>query len=304
MSSAIVSGTGDPSTSENIITNITELQDMETQLINSLDTNPDFTDSQKQDTIAKIKQISTIRANLYATVGNLNDNYVDKLMTSQDILGDQMSAIQIVENELAASRDKLQETADIKNNTQRMIEINSYYGAKYAEYSNLMKIIVFMLIPIIILAILNRYNILPTNIYYVLVGIVALIASIYLWTVIFSIWSRNNMEYETYDWQFPAANAPVPGKSLNSPWITGLPATCVGEMCCTTGMKWDSTLGQCVLATATTTTTSTAAPTTLASSAVPSATKESFGNMFGQNRACLFRKPDVVLGGENICPYN
>jgi hypothetical protein len=318
MSSAIVSGTVDPSTSENIITNITELQDMEKQLINSLDTNPSFTAAQKQDTVAKIKQISTIRANLYATVGNLNDNYVDKLTTSQNILGDQMSAIQIVENELETSRNSLQETEDIKNNTQRMIEINSYYGEKYSEYSNLMKIIVFMLIPIIILAILNRYNLLPTNIYYVLVAIVALIASIYLWPLMFSIWSRNNMEYDTYDWNFSAANAPVAGVRLNSPWITGLPATCIGERCCTTGMSWDSTLGQCVLTPAatdtTTTTTSSAAPTTLASSDVPSATQasatqasatqESFGNMFGKNRNFLFKKPDVILGSESISPYN
>ena len=306
MSPTVVSGTGDPSTSENIIANITELQDMEKQLINSLDTNPSFTAVQKQETIAKIKQISTIRANLYAAVGNLNDNYVDKLTTSQNILGDQMSAIKIVENELDASRKLLQEPEDIKNNTQRMIEINSYYGEKYAEYSNLMKIIVYMLIPIIILAILNRYNILPTNIYYVLVAIVALIASIYMIPLLFSIWSRNNMEYDTYNWHFSAADAPVAGERLNSPWITGLPSTCIGEMCCTTGMLWDSTLGQCVLETASpaTSTTSSAAPTTLASSAVPSATKESFGNMFGRNRACLFRKPDVVLGGETICPHN
>jgi len=277
MSSAITTGSSDPSTTENIITNIAELQDMEQKLVNSLEANPDFTTSQKQDTITKINQISTIRANLYSTIGNLNQNYTDKLSTSQNILGDQMSAIQIVENELAASRKKLEEMQDIKNNSQRMIEINSYYGEKYAEYAHLMKIIVFMLIPIIILAMLNRYNILPTNIYYVLVAIVALIASIYLWSTMFSIFSRNNMEYDMYDWKFSAENAPVPGASLNSPWITGLPSTCIGQMCCTTGMNWDSTLGQCVVAQSATNSSASAVPAT-----------ESFGNMFGRDRNFLF----------------
>jgi len=297
MSATIAS---DPSTSENIIANITELQNMEQQLINSLDTNPDFTVAQKQDIIAKIKQISTIRANLYATIGNLNDNYVDKLSSSQNILGDQMSAIQIIEQELESSKNRLIESEDIKNNTQRMIEINSYYGERYAEYATLMRIIVYMLIPIIILSILTRYNLLPANVYYVLVAIVALIASIYLWTTVFSILSRNNMEYDTYDWNFSAKNAPVAGERSKSPWITGIPATCIGEMCCTTGMRWDSTLGQCVLATGATT--SSASPTTLSSSAVTKTT-ESFGNMFSQNRA-LFKKPDVVLGDEYILPNN
>ena len=103
-----ITSADDPSISENIITNITELQNMEQQLINSLDTNPSFTATQTQDIIAKIKQISTIRANLYATIGNVNDNYVDKLTTSQNILGDQLAAIQIVENELESSRNSLQ----------------------------------------------------------------------------------------------------------------------------------------------------------------------------------------------------
>ena len=297
-----ITSADDPSITENIMANITELQQMEQQLINSLDTNPSFTATQTQEIIAKIKQISTIRANLYATIGNVNNNYVDKLTTSQNILGDQLAAIQIIENELEISRNSLQENDDIKNNTQRMIEINSYYGEKYADSSNLMKIMIYMLIPIIILAMLNRYNILPTNIYYVLVAIVALIASIYLWTGLFSMWSRNNMEYDTYDWNFVAKNAPNPGKSLDTPWITGVPSTCIDRLCCSTGLEWDSTLGQCVIAPSTTPLpTTSASPSTLASSTI---VKESFGNRRRLHRNCLFKKPDVTLGGEYISPYN
>ena len=348
----------DPSTSENIITNISELQNMEQQLINSLDANPTFTETQKQEIIAEIKQVSTIRTNLYATIGNVNNNYVDKLTASQSILGDQLAAIQIVENELEASRNSLQKTEDIKNNTQRMIEINSYYGDKYAESSSLMTIIIYMLIPIIILAMLNRYNLLPTTIYYVLVAIVALIASIYLWTGLFSIWSRNNMEYDTFDWTFAAKNAPKAGKSIDDPW--GVISTCIDQRCCSTGLDWDSTLGQCVLAgtgvaagtaagvaagaaavsgtgTAATGTTGTVATgttgtvatgttgtvatgttgtvatgttgttgTTTAASSLGSAdvARESFGNMMWGQRNRLFKKPDVMLGGEFITPHN
>jgi len=293
-----ITSADDPSVSENIITNITELQNMERQLINSLDVNPTFTTLQKQEIIAKIKQVSTIRANLYATIGNLNDNYVDKLTASQSILGDQLAAIQIVENELESSRNSLQQTQDIKNNTQRMIEINSYYGEKYAESSNLMKIIIYMLIPIIILAMLNRYNLLPTNIYYVLVAIIALIAGVYLWTGLFTIWSRNNMEYDTFDWNFAAKNAPKPGKSLDTPWMTGgLPSTCIDQRCCSTGLDWDTKLGQCVVSSGS----GKAATSSLGTSTVVT---ERFDNMFGQTSNFVFNKPDVMLGGELISPHN
>ena len=305
----------DPSISENIITNITELQNMEQQLINSLDMNPSFTVAQKQEIVSKIKQVSTIRANLYATIGNLNDNYIDKLSTSHSILGDQLAAIQIIENELEESRNGLQEMEDIKNNTQRMIEINSYYGEKYAESSNLMKIIIYMLIPIIILAMLNRYSLLPNNVYYVLVAIIAFIAGIYLWSRLFSMWSRNNMEYDTYDWHFTAKNAPNPGKRVDTPWITGLPSTCIDRSCCSEGLDWDGSLGQCVIAKDTTDTdtgastganTGTAASGSAAtSSLLPSAViTEKFVNGYDKTRNFQFKKPDVTLGGEYISPHN
>ena len=330
----------DSSTSENIINNISELQDMEQQLISSLDANPALTSTQKQQVLAKITQISTIRANLYATLGDLNDGYVDKLTSSQNILGDQLAAIQIVEDGLKTSKNNLHETEDIKNNNHRMIEINSYYGAKYAESANLMKIIIYMLIPIIILALLNQYNLLPNIVYYVLVAIITIIAIIYLSYRLSDIWRRNNMEYDVYDWNFDAKNAPVPGESLESPWGTGLSYTCIGELCCSDGMNWDSTLGKCVLApittttttpttTTTTTTTTTpttttptttsttttpttttpttsASPSTLASSTITSSTvvKEQFENMYGKSRNFLFKKPDVTLGGESISPYD
>ena len=291
----------DSSATENIITNISELQDMEQQLINSLDASPSLSAIQKEQILAKIRQISTIRANLYATIGDLNDNYVNKLSSSQNILGDQLAAIQIVENGLEESKNSLQETEDIKNNAQRMIEINSYYGEKYAESTDLMKIIIYMLIPIIILAMLNRYNLLPNTVYYVLVAIIVFIALIYLGYKLSSIWSRNNMEYDVYDWNFDAKDAPVPGESVDAPWVSGLPYTCIGQRCCSEGLNWDSTLGQCVIATTPTTTTptTTASPSTLASSNVIT---EKFGNM--QAKPIMFKKPDVMLGGESISPYN
>ena len=166
---------------------------------------------------------------------------------------------------------------------------------------------------------LNRYNLLPTTIYYVLVAIVALIASIYLWSGLFNIWSRNNMEYDTFDWNFSAKNAPKAGNRSDAPWVTGVPSTCIDQRCCSTGLEWDTTLGQCVLAgtgaakgtgTGTGTVTGTGivtgtgtstAASSLASSVV---VKESFGNMFGQHRNFLFNKPDVTLGGELITPHN
>ena len=52
-----------------------------------------------------------------------------------------------------------------------LVEINNYYGQKYAEHSDLMKIIILMLIPIFILSLLKNKEILPSNIYYILLRV-------------------------------------------------------------------------------------------------------------------------------------
>ena len=41
---------------------------------------------------------------------------------------------------------------DLKKNS--LVEINNYYGDKYAEHSEIMKIIIFTLVPVIIITLL------------------------------------------------------------------------------------------------------------------------------------------------------
>ena len=49
---------------------------------------------------------------------------------------------------------------DIKNQ-MRITEINTYYGKRYRAHSNLIKLIILFVVPIIILAILAKKKIIP-----------------------------------------------------------------------------------------------------------------------------------------------
>jgi hypothetical protein len=131
-----------------------------------------------------------------------------------------------------------------------------------------MKIIIFTLIPIIILAILNSKSILPNTPYYILVGIISIIGSIYFWHRYGSIIMRDNMNYQEYDWYFDPKAAPTGSSNVTDPWATkNLPGTCIGQACCSDGQTWDSTINLCVgtctvqPATASTTTTTTTTET-------------------------------------------
>jgi hypothetical protein len=158
-----------------------------------------------------------------------------------------MMAIDIVENELNDSKRKLQLLEDDKNNKLRLVEINTYFGDKYAENSQLMKIIIFTLIPVIILALLNNKGILPNRIYYILLVIVVFIGGYFFWRRFASIIMRDNMNYQEYVWSFDPNNISTGSSTTSDPWTGGLNlGTCVGDACCSPGLSYNSSRNQCM----------------------------------------------------------
>jgi hypothetical protein len=196
-----------------------------------------------------------MRINLYQTLTGVNGFYQNALSSSIGTLQEQTSAIAIVENELNNSKKRLEMLEAEKNNKMRLVEINDYYGDKYAEHSQLMKIVIFTLIPVIILAILNNKGFLPNNIYYLLVVIISVVGAIYFWYCFSSIIRRDNMNYQQYDWYFNPSAAPTGSSNSTDPWGNGTFGTCVGELCCSDGQSYDSSLNLCVDSSTTTTTT-------------------------------------------------
>ena len=233
---------------EKILDDIQMLQQMEQNLFNNLETNTSLTPQQKQEIVEKMNQISNMRINLYQTLSGVNNFFQNALSSSIGTLREQSVAVGIVENELNHAKKSLQALESEKNNKIRLVEINDYYGDRYAEHSKLMKIIIFTLIPVIILAILNNKGFLPNKIYYILLIIVCLIGAYFFWRTYFSIIYRDNMNYQEYNWGFNPADA-VKGTEIvgPDPWLSNMNlGTCIGQQCCSNGQTWSSSLNQCV----------------------------------------------------------
>lgn len=289
--------------SSQILNDIQSLQTIEQQLFNSLEENTGLTTDQQKKIVEKINNISNMRVNLYKTLNEINNFFQNNLANSKGLLTEQTAAIDIVEKELNASKKRLKILEEEKNNKIRLVEINNYYGQKYSEHSDLMKIIVIMLIPILILAILNNKGILPVKIYYILIAIIAIIGGIFIWKKVFSIVLRDPMNYEEYNWYFNPSTAPTSTTSnASDPWASKKASSnfgsCVGDACCSNGLVYDSSSNQCVISTNSTTTTASTSTTTNAT------TTESFVNNVFTKNANIYKKPDVILGGENIMSNN
>jgi hypothetical protein len=262
---------------EQILNDIQSLQTMERDLFNSLETNPNLTSDQQQKIIAKINDISNMRINLYQTLSGVNGFFQGALDSSIGTLQEQTVAIGIVESELNQAKIRLEALEAEKNNKIRLVEINNYYGDKYSEHAKLMKIIIFILVPVIILTILSNKGFLPRSIYYILICIISIIGAYFFWKTFASIIMRDNMNYNEYNWYFIPANAPTGSSSTSDPWASNANVlTCVGAACCSSNQTYNTSLNICVDASGSTTPSTSSGFTTLGGSLFSS--MESFKN--------------------------
>jgi hypothetical protein len=245
-----MSGPNIAQNNEQILNDIQTLQEMEQKLLNNLEANAaKLTPQQQEQIVEKMNQISNMRINLYQTLSGVNNFFQDALSSSIGTLQQQTVAIDIIENELNQSKRRLDILENERQNKIRLVEINDYYGEKYAEHSQFMKIIIFTLIPVIILAFLYNTGLVPDTIYYVLLVIISAVGAFFIWRRFASIIMRDNMNYQAYNWFFDPKSAPSasPSQSATDPWAapTGF-GTCIGQNCCSTGQTWDDKLNQCV----------------------------------------------------------
>jgi hypothetical protein len=262
---AVSSSSVSTSTQNNelILNDIQNLQQLEQQMFNTLETNTSLTTTEKEKIIEKINNLSNFRVQLYETLGGVNGFFNDALSSSLGTLKEQSAAIGIVESELNRAKKRLEILEQERNNKVRLVEINQYFGDKYEEHAQLMKIIIFMLIPIIIITVLKNKDMLPSMVYMFLLIVISIIGGVYLWQRYASIIMRDNMNYQEYNWYFDPALAPNGGSSSSAdPWLsssTSAYGTCIGQACCSPGQVYDSTSNQCV---STMTATSSSTPTT------------------------------------------
>lgn len=234
---------------QQILSDIQNLQSIEQGLFSNLENNNStMTQEEQQQVIQKMNEISQMRINLYKSLTGINTYFQDALVNSRDTLDEQIVAIGIVEEQLNDAKKRLALIEEEKNSNIRNIEINDYYSEKYSDHTNLMKIVIFMLIPIIILAFLYNKGFIPTPIYLTLVAVIAIIGFYFLFTSFYSMTQRDPMNYQQFDWNFNPKNAP--SSSTNGPtvdpWSGGVSTVCVGAQCCNQYEMFDTSLNQCI----------------------------------------------------------
>jgi len=233
---------------QQVLNDISMLQKEEKNLYDKLE-DVSLSPDDKKQIINKINEISQMRLNMYSNMNEMYSYYQKNIEASRTTLGQEVAAIDIIENELNEAKKRLNVIEEQKNNKLRLVEFNTYYGKKYNAHTRIMKTIVIFCIPVILLAYLANIGILPPKLYMFLAGIVIIICVIIIGYQLIDLSNRDNMNWDEYNWYFDRTKAPTDtvetSNTSTNPWLTGS-ITCIGSECCSDGTTYDSNKNICV----------------------------------------------------------
>jgi len=273
-----MSGNGDLTTNslniiqngnESIVDNIKQLQQIEKDLYTELQTisaSPGNADRQKE-LISKINTLAEIRTDLFETLKHMANSTQNMIATTRVDLVDQLTLIGVVEDELNKTNALMNQSDNIKNNKMRMVEINTYYGKQYRAYTDLMKIVIKMCIPILLLILLKKKNLVPVNIGKALILLIFMAGGYFFIRKFIDIYKRDNMDFDQYSRNldikpthhmdstynpnnldknaenlFDRLEGDIKGEFNHLAHGEG----CIGAGCCSDNMHYDTKLHKCV----------------------------------------------------------
>ena len=208
---------------------ISVLQEMEGDYYNQLElglANETLSSEQETMFMKNITEISALRINLYKQLNQTYEFYKHNLSSTQNTIQEQLMAINIVEEELKKSAAKLQILNEENNAKMRMVEINRYYGEKYADHTIFMKYFILFTILILFVYVLYKKYYITRNVYSILIIILIILIIIKMGSLFYRMIFRSNMDYQEYT--FPVANLMTgsvqggdisPSYSVNDPWV-------------------------------------------------------------------------------------
>uniref|UniRef100_A0A6C0JXN9 Uncharacterized protein n=1 Tax=viral metagenome TaxID=1070528 RepID=A0A6C0JXN9_9ZZZZ len=239
-----------------LLKNISQLQQTETDLYTQLENASAVNDTDKQESIVnKINEMSTIRLSLFKELDSMYKSLQGRVSQSRNDLVDQLTVTGVMEKELNNAKVTLNALRKDKDNKMRMVEINTYYASKYKSQSNLMKLIVVLCIPLLVISILTKKQIIPSKIGLSLAGIIIVVGLVLVVKRLYDILRRNNMNYDEYEWLWdPDALDPTVYEydkeqleKITANIDASLNIGCIGSECCSVGTKYDTSTQRCVL---------------------------------------------------------
>jgi hypothetical protein len=187
---------------------IDRLTTLNTQLDNEITKLTNTETEDFESSIGVFNQIKAEQEEIYNLLKNINENLYANFVSAKTLNDHQnnlASKLDEYKNDIETNIVNLE---DETNHKARLAKINKYYGDKYQAHSQLIKMIILVLVPIIILAILKNKGFLPEDAFNALMLVIMVIGGILFFKKYKDVVSRDNQNYQEYDWRFRQDLAP------------------------------------------------------------------------------------------------
>ena len=236
---------------QQMLASVQQLQDAQKGLMHKYASATDSTERQKIAT--EMDKNETLRTNLLSSTGAAALVQNQAVANKKERAKDKAVLLEVANAELNAARQQMEDIQSSRTGKERIIELNTYYGKRFMAQAGVMKIFIYMCIPVLILAVLANMGFLPNYIAGLLIIVAIVVGLIYIYGAIDDINRRDNMNFDEYTWEFDPSrvgslvnpNPTVSSGSANSSCnIVG----CYESACCNPPSTiWDPKSSTCVV---------------------------------------------------------
>lgn len=185
---------------QQMLTSVQSLQDAQKDLMNkyAASSNP----SEQQTILDQMNKNEALRTSILSSVGSTSLVSNQNVANKTDELNTKKILLKVANDELNAARKAMEEMQRSRAEKERAIGINTYYGKRFAAQAGVMKIFIYMCIPVLCLAILANMGFVPNYIAGFLIIITIVVGIVYIYGAVSDISRRDNMNFDEYTWDF------------------------------------------------------------------------------------------------------
>lgn len=187
----------------NIMNTIDTIEKQENTLFGELDKYDNVSNVERSNSIRlQLDSLNTLKTNLYQSLNQIYTAQENNVNINKLYLEQQEEATQAIKNEAKNVKSLNNNLHQQIDNKKRMVEINNYYGDRYSHQIELMKLVIYISVPILLISFLTKKGLLPFNISLLLSGIILIIGFVFIIRKINDLANRNNMNYSEYNFPF------------------------------------------------------------------------------------------------------
>jgi len=190
---------------EQTIKNIKELQDLEKYMFQNLQElnkkpgDDSANEDQKKIVENRIKNLKAMRQNLFNKLKDMYINTQQHTHSNRKDLADQITMVQVMEEELNNVKTRYNQLQSEKANKIRMVELGDYEYDRYTAHKKIFKTVVYGAFAILIMSYLLHLPIFPTRIGILIVILIIAFVIINISSLLYDNARKDSLDYDKYN---------------------------------------------------------------------------------------------------------